>query len=81
MWIINEWHSWILGVFLLGALISMSQSLSISPWFFPVRPMTVRPLLLALLIASKMFFEFPDVLMAKRISPGLPRASTCLEKT
>ena len=47
----------------------------------PVRAMMARPFDFAAFMASMTFFELPEVEMATRMSPGLPRPSTWREKT
>lgn len=59
---------------------NIAQTLHLSP-VFPINPITFMPLFLADSIARNTFPEFPEVLIANKISPFCPNASTYLEKT
>jgi hypothetical protein len=74
------WISFIRGVSSEGTRRQISQVSFIIPPSCPVKPMAMISFLLAVSIPFRIFGEFPDELIPRKISPGLPLLQFVLKK-
>ena len=74
------WHSWTLAVILEFTKIGILQYFFAEPPSLPKKPTVRIFLFLQNFNALIMFFEFPEVVIANKTSPGLYNASKFLLK-